>query len=132
MFDLNNNKVIYRGDKIPMNTIIYTLNGNVFYNPTDTSIQIGQNNHIEDEWGQYINHSCYPSVKIVGNNLVTLKEINDGDLITYDYNESEDIVDPFICNCCKKTIGGKLRYNNIQQLMLHLNQKDQRNKNTEG
>lgn len=100
--------LIYRGNSIDHGTIIYTLSGNISTTPTRTSIQIGPNQHIEDELGQYVNHSCNPSVEIVGHNLISVKQINDGDSITFNYNESEDLMsNPFNCHCCNKIIGGK-------------------------
>lgn len=105
--------LIWVGDSVDSNTVIYKLNGSISNKPTRTSIQIGLNEHIEDEWGQYINHSCDPTVKIVGNDLVLLKPLSNGDSITFDYNNSEDhMSDPFVCHCCGKLIAGKTNIKN--------------------
>jgi uridine kinase len=99
----------YIGPSVQSGTSIYKLTGNIKTKPTRTSIQIGPDKHIEDEWGQYINHSCYPSVKIIDGNLVAIKELELETSITFDYNQNEDnMSDPFLCHCCNKLIGGKL------------------------
>ena len=99
----------YIGPSVQSGTSIYKLTGNIKTKPTRTSIQIGPNKHIEDEWGQYINHSCYPSVKIIDGNLVAIKELKLETSITFDYNQNEDnMSDPFLCHCCNKLIAGKL------------------------
>lgn len=99
----------YYGETVLSGTVIYELTGSVLESPTRTSIQIGPNEHIEDDLGQYVNHSCDPSVKVVKNKLICLKDINDGDSITFDYNVSEtEMSNPFVCHCCDKLISGKL------------------------
>jgi len=113
LFEIVNNggfkDLKYIGPSIPPNTIIYKLTGDIKNKSTRTSIQIDTNKHIEDKWGQYINHSCYPSVKIINGNLVTIKELKTGNSITFDYNQNEDnMSDPFLCHCCNKLIAGKL------------------------
>lgn len=98
----------YLGSEVPGDTVIYTLSGTILNQPTKTSIQISKNEHIEDELGQYINHNCNPNVKIVDKYVISLKQISDGDSITFNYNDSEDkLSNPFICNCCNKEIIGK-------------------------
>ena len=100
--------LIYTGPQVPSNTVVYILTGAISTGPSRTSIQIGPNQHIEDDLGQYINHSCNPTVKISGYNLVSVKELNPGDSITFNYNDSEALMsNPFYCNCCNKLIGGK-------------------------
>ena len=57
--------------------------------PTRESIYVGNNIHILDEMGQYINHSFEPTTQIVGYNVVALVDVNNGDEITFNYNDSE-------------------------------------------
>tara|TARA_Y100000310_G_C20525782_1_gene735954 strand:+ start:681 stop:1055 length:375 start_codon:yes stop_codon:yes gene_type:complete len=92
----------------PGDTILY-LNGEVVGFPSRTSIQIGENKHIEDKIGAFVNHSCYPSCKIEGNRVVADKEISPSDEITFDYSKNETtLASPFICSCCNKLISGNL------------------------
>ena len=76
--------------------IVHTLSGAILYNPTKYSIHIGNNQHIEDIYGIYINHSFQPTVLISGKNVVAKYDINYGDEITFNYNESElSMASPF-------------------------------------
>lgn len=116
MFRVIDNKgfreLIYYGPPIRSRSLVYILSGTLVGSPTQTSIQVGPNQHLEDKWGQYINHSCNPTVKVVGTTLISTKKIDNGDSITFDYNESEDIVShPFHCSCCGKLIQGKIKSN---------------------
>ena len=90
--------------------------------PTRTSIQVGKR-HLESETGACINHNCYPNAEILyiqgwdangspvssgTTGLVSLKEIDKGEEITFDYNMTEDVLAcPFICDCCGVVIKGK-------------------------
>ena len=99
----------YYGNTVLLGDTIYNLTGTILTYPTRTSIQIGPSQHIEDDQGKYINHSCDPSVRVVGNKLIGVKQINNGDSITFDYNETEDTMsNPFTCHCCGEEISGKL------------------------
>ena len=69
--------------------IIYVLRGEIFDHPTRESIHIGDNKHIYDEYGIYMNHSFNPNTKIDGKNVVALKDIYPGDEITFNYNSTE-------------------------------------------
>ena len=44
---------------------------------------------IYDEYGIFINHSFDPSVRIESINVIALKDLHDGDEITFNYNETE-------------------------------------------
>ena len=67
--------------------------------PTRESIYVGNNTHILDELGQYINHSFEPTTQIVGYNVVALVDVNNGDEITFNYNDSElTMAAPFTIN----------------------------------
>ena len=108
--DINGFKdLVYIGEEtLGPGEIVYKLTGDILDKPTRTSIQIGPNKHIEDDLGQYINHSCSPTVKIMDDNVVVIEKLYTGDSITFDYNESEDIMsNPFKCNCCSNMIKGK-------------------------
>lgn len=92
---------------IPPNKVVYQLSGPVRSSPTRTSIQIGSEHHIEDEFGQFVNHNCHPSVRVVGNQLVSVREIQQNDSITFDYNATEHAMAcPFQCSCCGQWISG--------------------------
>ena len=69
--------------------IVFILSGEIADHPTRESIHIGDNKHIYDENGIFINHSFEPTVRIDGYNVVALMDINDGDEISFNYNDSE-------------------------------------------
>ena len=69
--------------------IVFTLSGKIFDHPTRESIHVGNNKHVYDEFGIFINHSFEPTVYIDGFDVVALMDLNDGDEITFNYNDSE-------------------------------------------
>ena len=76
--------------------------------PTRTSIQISEGHHVEDEVGACINHACEPNCEVRSFLIIALKDIEEGEEITFDYNKSEDVVSsPFECKCCGKMILGR-------------------------
>jgi len=79
--------------------IIFVLKGNETNFPTRESIHVGNNVHILDEMGQFINHSFEPTMQIVGYNVVALVDLNNGDEITFNYNDNEvTMAAPFTIN----------------------------------
>ena len=69
--------------------IVFTLSGKMLDHPTRESIHIGDNKHIYDENGIFINHSFEPTVRIDGYNVRALMDLTDGDEITFNYNDSK-------------------------------------------
>ena len=79
--------------------IVYVLDGVVLDYPTRESIHIGNNKHIIDKFGSFINHSFNPNIKIDGKNVVALKNIEIGEEICFNYNDSEiNMACPFLVN----------------------------------
>jgi len=69
--------------------VIRVLVGETSNKPTRTSIQISPTEHVEDEYGQYTNHSFLPSTRIFNGCIVAIRNIDIGEEITFNYNESE-------------------------------------------
>lgn len=89
------------------NDIIFVLDGVLVNNPTRESIHIGNNRHIIDKIGSFINHSFKPNIKIDGKNVVALKNIEIGEEIFFNYNDSEiNMACPFHVN--HQIVCGKL------------------------
>lgn len=88
--------------------VVFELSGEILDKPTKYSIHISNNKHIVDKLGVYINHSFEPSVKIVSDKVIALKNIVSGDEITFNYNASEiNMAAPFTAdgvNVCGKTV----------------------------
>jgi len=76
--------------------IIYTLNGEIYDKPTKYTIHVGNNIHILDMYGRYMNHSFVPTTYIDKCNVVAMDNINCGDELTFNYNTSEiNMATPF-------------------------------------
>ena len=80
---------LFSTKKYYKNNIIYTLTGEINDKPDKYSIEIGNNKHITDKLGIYMNHSFDPSIKIQGVSVISLKNIEPGDELCFNYNESE-------------------------------------------
>jgi hypothetical protein len=90
------------------NEIIHTLSGEVLKYPTRTSIEINTNTHIEDKYGQMMNHSFEPSCCIQDGCIVTLNDIVSGEELTFNYNENETKMKcPFVDRETNTVVSGK-------------------------
>ena len=79
--------------------IIHIMSGALLRAPTRESIHIGNNMHLKDSYGRYINHSFDPNIRIEANMLIAIKDINMYDEITFNYNDSEiEMACPFECD----------------------------------
>ncbi len=70
---------------------VLQLNGRIVSEPTRTSIELAPDRHVEDELGQFVNHSFTPSTAVdrAAARLVALRKLEPGDEITFDYNQNE-------------------------------------------
>lgn len=85
--------------KYQSDDIIRVLTGIILDKPTRTSIQTATDIHVEDVYGQFMNHSFKPSTRIFNGCIVAITEIKPGDEITFNYNESESQMScPFVDN----------------------------------
>ena len=101
--------------------IVTMLEGNTLPWATRTSIQIGQNKHLESVAGGMMNHHCNPNCKIivgswqditlkldgVGVKVQAIQDIKEGDELTFDYETTEQVLaSPFKCKCHNREITG--------------------------
>ncbi len=98
---------IYATQTYKIGDIVRVMVGKMSNMPTQKSMHIGDNMHLEDEFGKYINHSFDPNIKVESNKLIAIKDINIYDEITFNYNDSElEMACPFeddgILVCGKK------------------------------
>lgn len=101
---------VFAAQKINKNTIIFKMHGDFLTSPTQTSVQIGENMHIEDTTAGLVNHSCHPTARVDRQTqaFVSLRDIEKNEEITFDYTMNEDkMAAPFICKCCGEVINGK-------------------------
>ncbi len=94
--------------------LVLRIEGDVVSQPSRTSIQVGPSQHIDvASPGRFINHSCKPNCKVENRQLIAAKNIAVGEEITFNYQESEDVLaHPFICKDCGKWIRGKKKIGN--------------------
>lgn len=89
-------KGVFSTKKYLKDEIIFTLSGEILDYPTRESIHIGNNKHILDSYGIFINHSFTPNIYIDNCSVVALQPINIGDEIVFNYNETEiNMANPF-------------------------------------
>ena len=69
--------------------IIFILSGETFSYPKHETIHIGDNKHIYDIFCIYINHSFYPSIYINNVNVIALHDIQFGEELAFNYNNTE-------------------------------------------
>lgn len=79
--------------------VIYTLSGEIMLYPTRETIHIGNNEHIYDICGIFINHSFTPNVYIDGKNVVALRDVEIDEEVVFNYNDNEiNMASPFYDN----------------------------------
>lgn len=86
--DFNENG-LFTLQKYKKNDTIYVLTGTILSYPTRESIHVGNNEHIIDEYGIYINHSFMPNINIKNKQLIALRDINVNEELVFNYNETE-------------------------------------------
>lgn len=105
----NNNDFngLYGTKRYMKDTEIYKLVGDIVNKPTRTSIEIGPDIHIEDDKGRFMNHSFDPSCKIHNGFIYSIKDLEIGDELTFNYNSSETSMScPFVDTKTQQTVSG--------------------------
>jgi SET domain-containing protein len=69
--------------------LVFILSGPIHDHPTRETIHIGNDRHIYDEYGKFINHSFVPTIRIEGERVVAATDIFIGDELCFNYNETE-------------------------------------------
>ena len=87
--------------------LVNILKGELLSEPNRYSIQIAENQHIMDNFAKYMNHSFNPNCIIKGYHIIALKQIFEGDELTFDYNMNESkLACPFIDQETNKSVKG--------------------------
>ena len=68
-----NNKGLFTTKKYKKGEVVFTLVGQIYDNPTRETIHIGNNKHIYDEFGKFINHSFIPNIFIDKTQILKIK-----------------------------------------------------------
>jgi hypothetical protein len=94
-----NGKGLYATKDYKKGDIIHILSGKEYNYPTRETIHIGNNVHIYDEYGIYMNHSFNPTTYIDNNKVIALIDIKENDELNFNYNETEiNMACPFYVN----------------------------------
>jgi len=106
--ETNGGKGLFSTRDYSKGQIIYVLTGEIYDKPTRETIYIGENKHIYDKYGIYINHSFNPNIYIDKNRVIALNKINKDEELMFNYNDNEiNMANPFYVNyilvCGKNT-----------------------------
>jgi hypothetical protein len=113
IININGNMCLFSNKKYNKNEIIHKLTGFISKKPSKISIEISKNEHITDEFGQYMNHSFSPNCKIENGCIISLDNINKNEELTFNYNDNEtNMACPFIDNKTKISVYGKSKLKN--------------------
>ncbi|MBX3175455.1 MAG: SET domain-containing protein-lysine N-methyltransferase [Gemmatimonadaceae bacterium] len=107
---------------IAAGTPILRIEGRLTDLPTRHSVQVGASQHIDPfdlfddaaqvEWRSwmYLNHHCEPNAELRERVLVALRDIAEGEDVTFDYNTTEwELAEPFSCACGSPRCVGVVR-----------------------
>lgn len=86
---ISGEKGLFVTHKYAKDDVVYILSGDIYDEPTRETIHVGNNKHIYDKYGIYINHSFSPNIYVNGCNLIALCDIMIGEEITFNYNNTE-------------------------------------------
>ena len=105
-------KGLFSSEKYVINDKIYKLQGVTYDKPSRTTIEIGKDVHIDDEYGIFMNHSFTPSCMIKDGYIVALCNINENDELTFNYNSSEtSMACPFVDSETNEQVYGQMKLN---------------------
>lgn len=92
-----NSKGLFSTKQYKKGDIVFILSGEIFDSPTRESIHIGNNKHIYDEHGKFLNHSFTPNIYIDNVNVVALVDIKEDEELAFNYNDNElKMASPFV------------------------------------
>ncbi len=120
---------------IAKGTHIFPVTGRETTVPTRYSVQVGKGLHIDQDDAQeefdlirryfwrYLDHSCEPSAMIRDRQVIAIRDIAEGEGVTFDYNTTEyDMASPFQCYCgsslCVGTVRGAKHLTKAQRARL--------------
>ena len=101
---------------------VFALTGREIPMPTRYSVQVGASLHLDQDcardefdlvrryFWRYLDHSCEPTTFIRDREVIAVRDIAEGDGVTFDYNTTEyDMAEPFRCHCGSEFCVGLIR-----------------------
>jgi hypothetical protein len=106
---VRNSKALVASKVYHLGDVIRSLEGSTTTPfPNSASIQVGPAQHVEDEYGSWMNHSCLPNTTIFNRQILAIKTIQPGTELTYNYVKTEACLnEPIECFRCGTLIEGK-------------------------
>lgn len=107
--EINGMKGLFASQNYQVGELVCAIEGELIEQPSRTSLQIGINKHIDvKEPIMYINHRCNGNIGLKNDTFVAISRIVEGDEITFNYNESEEVLaEPFHCRDCGQLMKGR-------------------------
>ena len=107
--EINGMKGLFASQVFEIGEVVCKIEGEKVSEPSRTSVQVGNNKHIDvKEPIMYINHRCNGNIGLKNDTFVAISKIVAGDEITFNYNESEEVLaEPFRCRDCGELLKGK-------------------------
>lgn len=96
--------------------LLFRMNGVWMSRVTQHTLQMGPDMHLHDPWfaGKVL-HCCEPNSRldVTTQRYYAVRDIEPGDLLTMDYDETEDVLfRSFVCRCgapsCRGLVAGRL------------------------
>lgn len=101
---------------------VFTLTGREIPTPTRYSVQVGPALHVDQGsardntevvyryFYRYMDHHCEPTTVIRGREVIAVRDIAEGEGVTFNYNTTEfDMAEPFRCHCGSVRCVGMVR-----------------------
>ncbi len=114
-------RLVAVGD-IARGTLVFRLEGRESPKPTRYSVQVGPGLHLDPDFGRdefemvqkyfwrYLDHACEPTVRIIGRDVIALRDIAEDEGVTFHYCTTEyDMATPFDCRCGSPHCMGRIR-----------------------
>ena len=107
---------------VAVGTRLFVITGRETPVPTRYSLQVGRSLHLDQDcardesdlvkryFWRYLDHHCDPTTIIRDREVVAIRDIAEGDGVTFDYNTTEyDMAAPFQCHCESARCVGMVR-----------------------
>ena len=107
---------------IVVGTRLFTIAGRETAVPTRYSVQVGPSLHLDPDcvpdeldlvrryFWRYLDHHCDPTTLIRDREVFALRDIAEGEGVTFNYNTTEyDMAEPFQCHCGSARCVGMVR-----------------------
>lgn len=86
--------------------LVYVVQGEATGRRSRDSIEVAPDQHVEDAYALFVNHSFTPNLELRGREMMAREGIAPGDELTFNYLENESaIAAPFVCHDTGRAVG---------------------------